>query len=90
MGITHGLHASGIDGRNKGMKPNPILEEVWRIKDELASEAGDDVRRMCENTRKWAAEHPHPGPVVKNADELRRYIEKQEAGAPVLREEPPE
>lgn len=45
---------------------------------------------MCENTRKWPAEHPHPGPVVKNADELRQYIEKQEAGAAVLSEEPPE
>lgn len=33
------VHASGIDGKIMGMKPNPILEEVWRIKDELASEA---------------------------------------------------
>lgn len=71
------------------MKPNPILEEVWRIKDELASEAGHDVHRMCENTRKWAAEHPHSGPVLKNAGELRRYAEEHEADAPVLREEPP-
>jgi hypothetical protein len=45
------------------MKPNPILEELWRIKDELAQEAGYDVHRLCENTRKWAEAHPHPGPV---------------------------
>ena len=71
------------------MKPNPTLEEVWRIKDDLAREAGDDVRRMCENTRKWAAAHPHPGPVVKNAEELRRFYEGQDAESLVLREEPP-
>ena len=46
------------------MKSNPIVEEVWRIKDELAREAGSDMHRLCENTRQWAAEHPHTGPVV--------------------------
>ena len=33
------------------MKPNPILEEAWRVKDELAREANDDLHRLCENTR---------------------------------------
>jgi hypothetical protein len=28
------------------MKANPILEEVWRIKDQLAAEAGYDVDRF--------------------------------------------
>ena len=60
------------------MKADPILEEVWRIKDELAREAGNDVHRLCENTRKWAAEHPHPGPVLQSADELRQFIEQEE------------
>ena len=54
------------------MKANPILEEIWRIKDEMASETGHDVHRLCQSTRQWAAEHPHPGPVVRNAEELRR------------------
>lgn len=72
------------------MKPNPILEEVWRIKEELAREAGGDVRRLCEQTRKWAAEHPHAGPIVRDAEELRRYYEQQAAETPVLREQPPE
>lgn len=76
------------------MKSNPILEEVWRIKDELAREANDDVRQMCENTRRWMAEHPHPGPVVRNVGELHQLIaeqERQRAGAPALafNEEPP-
>jgi hypothetical protein len=60
------------------MKADPILEEVWRIKDELAREAGYDVHRLCENTRKWAAEHPHSGPVIHSAEELRQYVEQQE------------
>ncbi len=76
------------------MKPNPILEEVWRVKDELAREAGYDVHRLCENTRKWAAEHPHPGPVVHNAEELRRLVaerERQRAdeSAMALNDKPP-
>ena len=33
------------------MHPNPILEEVWKIKDDLAQEAGHDMRRLCENLR---------------------------------------
>jgi hypothetical protein len=60
------------------MNADPILEEVWRIKDELAREAGYDVRRLCENTRKWAAEHPHSGPVIHSAEDLRQYVEEQE------------
>lgn len=60
------------------MKPNPILEEVWRVKDELAREAGDDIHRLCENTRRWAADHPHPGPVVRTAEELRQLVTAKE------------
>ena len=60
------------------MKSNPILEEVWRIKDDLAREAGYDVHRLCENTRKWAADHPHPGPVVRSAEELRQLVAERE------------
>lgn len=69
------------------MKSNPILEEVWRIKDELSREAGDDIHRLCENTRHWAAEHPHPGPVVRDGEALRRLaaeMERQRADASVL------
>jgi hypothetical protein len=56
------------------MTSNPILEEVWRIKDELAREAGNDVHRLCENTRQWAAAHTHPGPRVRTAEELRGLL----------------
>jgi hypothetical protein len=76
------------------MKPNPILEEVWRIKKELAREAGYDIHRLCENTRKWAAEHPHPGRVVNTAEELRQLVAEEErkraeASALVLKDELP-
>ena len=76
------------------MKPNPVLEEVWRVKDEMAREAGYDVHRLCENTRQWAAEHPHPGPVVRNAEELRQLVgakERQRAttSAMALNDKPP-
>ena len=76
------------------MKPNPILEEVWRIKDELAREADEDVHQLCENTRRWAAEHPHTGPVVHSSEELRQLIaerERQGESQPTaaLREKPP-
>src|ERR1041384_7083355 len=52
------------------MKADPIIAEVWQIKDDLAREAGYDIHQLCENTRKWMAEHPHPGPIVHNAEEL--------------------
>ena len=36
------------------MKPDPILEELWAIKDKLAREAGYDTRRFLENTHLFA------------------------------------
>lgn len=76
------------------MQSNPILEEVWRIKDQLAAEAGYDMDRFCDNLRKWAADHPHDGPVVHNAEELRQLVaakERWRAGSSslALNEQPP-
>ena len=76
------------------MKSNPILEEAWRIKDQLAAEAGYDMDHLCDNLRKWSAEHPHDGPVVHAAEELRQLIaakERQRVGKPAaaLNQEPP-
>jgi len=59
-------------------KTNPIIEELWRTKDDLAREAGDEVARIWENTRRWAAAHPHSGPVVNEAAELRAWLARQE------------
>ena len=76
------------------MKSNSILEDLWRIKDDLAREAGYDVQRLCENARPWAAAHPHPGPRVRNAEELQRvWADLDRAGAEdaalVLNDAPP-
>jgi hypothetical protein len=64
------------------MKPNAILEELWRIKDELAREAGYDINRYCEQLQAWTAAHPHPGPVVHNAEELRRLLVEAQGKCP--------
>ena len=60
------------------MKPDPILEELWKIKDELAREAGYDTYRFFETLRQWEAEHPHDGPVVSSAEELRHLVAEKE------------
>ncbi|MCX6877493.1 MAG: hypothetical protein NTW21_27340 [Verrucomicrobia bacterium] len=70
--------------------PNPILEDLWRTKDDLAREAGGDVRRLCENTRRWAAAHPHRGPHLKDAIDLRTWLARQgEPEVLMVREDPP-
>jgi hypothetical protein len=76
------------------MTPDPILEEVWRIKDELDREAGHDLHSLCENTRRWADSHARTGPVVHSAEELRRLLtqaesSQQEDSNLSLKEEPP-
>ncbi len=76
------------------MKTKPILEEIWQIKDELAREAGYDLHRLCENIRQWAATHPHAGPRVSNAEELRSILASLEQhpnqkSAMALNEAPP-
>ena len=69
---------------------NPILDELWQTKDALAREAGGDVARLCEITRRWADTHPHSGPRVKDAAELRAWLAShEEAGLCVVREDPP-
>jgi len=62
------------------MKEISILEEVWRIKDQLAREAGYDLHQLCENTRHWAQTHPHNGPIVHNADERKRWMDRAKQG----------
>jgi hypothetical protein len=61
------------------MKANPVLEEVWRIKDQLAAEAGYDVDRFFAQLRAWSEAHPHAGPVVRSAEELRRLATEESA-----------
>jgi hypothetical protein len=74
------------------MKTNPLLEELWRVKDDLACEAGCDLNRIFTELR--AAEAQHPGTLIRSADDLRRYVADQErqhdaAPAAALNETPP-
>ena len=76
------------------MKPDPILEELWQIKDDLAREAGYDTHQFFENLRKWEAEHRHPGPVVSSAEELQQLMaakerQRAEESALALNDKPP-
>ena len=76
------------------MKPDPILEELWQIKDELAREAGYDTHQFFENLRRWEIEHPHPGPVVNSAEELQQLMaekerQRAEESAMTLNDKPP-
>ena len=44
--------------QTKIMKADPILQEVWDIKDRLAAEAGYDVDRFVDQLNEWIAKHP--------------------------------
>ncbi len=68
------------------MKPNPILDELWKVEDQLAAKAGYDVDRFLENLRRWEAEYPHGRRVIHTAEEERKQAE---AAALSLKGEPP-
>ena len=40
------------------MKPDPIIAEVYRAKDEFAREIGNDVGRLFDRLREDAKKHP--------------------------------
>ena len=74
------------------MKTNPLLEELWQVKDDLARETGYDVDRIFTELR--AAEARQPGALIRSAEDLRRYVSAQErqhdaALALALNETPP-
>jgi hypothetical protein len=51
------------------MEPNPMLEEIWRIKAGLAREACSNLHPMFQQTRQWVAGQFHPGSVVHGGGE---------------------
>jgi hypothetical protein len=76
------------------MKPDSILKELWAVKDKLSREAGYDVDRFVQNLRQWEEAHPQTGRVIRNAEELRQFVEEEErkraaASALVLNETSP-
>ena len=64
-----------------------ILPETAKNQDQLAAEAGYDVDRFFAQLRAWSDAHPRAGPVVRNAEELRRLAAGEAALA--LNDKPP-
>jgi hypothetical protein len=71
------------------MKDDPIVSEVRRIRAALWQESGCDLSRLAELARQEAARIPNLGPLIENAEELRRHAEQQEIHSPALREQSP-
>lgn len=59
------------------MKPDPLIEEIWKTKDDLARQARYDVHRFFNELRRWSAEHPGGIPLV-SAEDLRRLAQSAE------------
>ena len=47
------------------MITNPLLEEIWAVKDRLAAEAGNDIHVFCEQLRAWESSHLPKGRVLR-------------------------
>jgi hypothetical protein len=69
------------------VKANPILEEVWRVKGQLAAEAGYDVDRFFIQLVALSGAHPDAGRVVRHAEEL--WCPTAEGPALALKDKPP-
>jgi hypothetical protein len=71
------------------MATNEILEEMWRIKDQLWREAGGDLDAFCDQLNDWSEKNPFPGRVLRTPEEIRRFV-KGDAPQPMsIQEEPP-
>ena len=53
------------------MKPDPIIDEVWRVKDELSARHGFDVGKICEDLREKEANWHGKNPLLHSPAELR-------------------
>lgn len=72
------------------MITNPLLEEIWAVKDRLAAEAGNDIHVFCEQLRVWESSHLPKGRVLRTPGEIRARFARQSAPETLaLREEPP-
>ncbi len=61
------------------MKANPILEEIWRIKDELSREfAADPDAYFAKLNEIGQAEEKAGRKVIRSAEDLRRLVAEKE------------
>ena len=56
------------------MITNPLLEEIWAVKDRLAAEAGNDIHVFCEQLRAWESSHLPKGRVLRTPQEIRARL----------------
>ena len=77
------------------MKSNPILEEIWRIKDELSREfAADPDAYIAKLNEIGKAEEKAGRQVIHSAEELRQLVtqeenERAEESVMALNDKPP-
>ena len=72
------MYAGGVVGRI-GMKTDPILNEVYRMKDQLAREVGRDAGKLCALLRESAKQHPERmvNPLLQ---EGKRHVRRSKLG----------
>jgi len=58
------------------MQTDPILREVYRIKDELNGEIGGDVEKLFDRFREFAEEHPER---MVNLEQVRKISGRKRA-----------
>jgi hypothetical protein len=61
------------------MTNNPLLEEIWAIKDRLDAESGGDIHVFCEQVRNWSAKNLPQNMIVRDPAELREAVTKPSA-----------
>ena len=64
------------------MQTDPILREVYRIKDELNREIGGDLEKLFERFREFAREHPER---MANLAQVRKISGRKRANTNVVR-----
>ena len=64
------------------MENDPILREVYRIKDELNREIGGDLEKLFERFREFAREHPER---MANLAQVRKISGRKRANTNVVR-----
>ena len=73
------------------MITNPLLEEIWAVKDRLSAEAGGDIHVFCQQLRDWSAKNLPRNMMVCDPSRLRALLAKHEEEVSlVLREDSPE
>jgi hypothetical protein len=60
------------------MITNPLLEEIWGVKDRLNTESGGDIHVFCQQLRGWFSKNQPCNMVVYDPAKLRALIAKED------------